>query len=135
MKRILLIIIVLTCFSGYLRSQGNDAFASNSVQNGALALNASPALELSPVGDQDESPLLTFYPNPVKDNLNIKFRERGNYVVRIYNVVGSKIKEKRVEDDNIIKIDLSELQKGMYFLSFEPGNGKVITKTFTKEEN
>lgn len=138
MRRTLLIIIILSVFSTYSRSQCSSAFAMNTssvvLANNTSTYDASPVLELNSIGDQDETPLITFYPNPVRDNLNIKFRERGNYVIRIYNVVGAKIKEKRVEDDNILKIDLTDLPKGMYFISYEPGNGKLITKTFTKED-
>ena len=134
MKRILLIIISLAVFSSYSRSQTVFALGTSTVAltDETSSYYASPAMEIGD-GDQDENPIITFYPNPVRDNLNIKFKERGTYVITIYNVVGTKVKYKRIEDDNFLKLDVSDLPKGMYFLSFEPGNGKVITKTFTKE--
>ncbi|MCX6350286.1 MAG: T9SS type A sorting domain-containing protein [Bacteroidetes bacterium] len=85
-------------------------------------------------GEVDNTPVFTFYPNPVKDYLNIKFKERGNYTVRIYNIVGVKVREEKTHDNDLIKINLSEISKGMYFISYEPGDGKVITKTFTKDQ-
>jgi len=134
MKRFLLIFSALAVFSTYSRAQTfvSSTTSPVSISNVDESTYAPAAMEIGD-GDQDENPIMTFYPNPVRENLNIKFRERGNYVIRIYNVVGAKVKEKRVEDDNFLKLDVADLQKGMYFLSFEPGNGKVITKTFTKE--
>ena len=133
MKKILLIITALAVFSSYSKGQTLLAYGSPTVAfSDENTYTTASAIEVGD-GDQDENPVITFYPNPVRDELNIKFRERGTYVVRIFNVVGSKVAEKRVEDDNFLKMDVSELHKGMYFLSFEPGNGKVITKTFTKE--
>ncbi len=82
--------------------------------------------------EQDEL-VLSFFPNPVKDNLTVRFKDKGNYTVRIYNVVGAKLKEKSVQDESRLLFDLSDLPKGMYFISYEPGNGRVITKTFQKE--
>ena len=134
MKKILLIITALAVLTTYSKGQTLLAAGSPTVafSDDNSFSNSASALEVGD-GDQDENPLITFYPNPVRETLNIKFRESGNYVIRIFNVVGTKVAEKRVEDDNFLKMDVSNLAKGMYFLSFEPGNGKVITKTFTKE--
>ena len=135
MKKILLIITALAVLTTYTKGQTLLAAGSPTVafSDDNSYSSSTSALEVSDGGDQDENPLITFYPNPVRETLNIKFRETGNYVIRIFNVVGTKVAEKRVEDDNYLKMDVSNLAKGMYFLSFEPGNGKVITKTFTKE--
>ena len=83
--------------------------------------------------DGQDDPTVIFYPNPVKSYLNVKFPDKGNYTVRIYNIVGEKITEKSVYEDDIVKLNLSELQNGMYFLSYEL-KGKVYTKTFSKTQ-
>ncbi len=75
---------------------------------------------------------VVFYPNPVKDNLSVKFGNKGDHTVTIYNIIGEKIVEKTGIDTDLIKIDLSDLQKGMYFISYEVSS-KVVTKTFSKE--
>ena len=84
--------------------------------------------------DVDEQVLFTFYPNPVKNVLNVKFKAKGTYTIRVFNVVGVKVKEQTVEDAQILSMDVTDLHKGVYFISYEPGNGKVITKTFSKDQ-
>ena len=44
------------------------------------------------------------------------------------------LKEKSVNDDNFLKMEVSDLPKGVYFISYEPLNGKMLTKTFTKDQ-
>jgi hypothetical protein len=72
-----------------------------------------------------------FYPNPVKRILNVQFPDKGMHTVRIYNIVGDKITEKTVLDDYRVELDLVDLPRGMFFMSYEQG-GKVVTKTFSK---
>ena len=74
---------------------------------------------------------VVIYPNPVKTDLNISFPLRGEHTVRIYNIIGEKITEQTVYDDDHIKFNLSDLQNGMYFISYEL-HGRVVTKTFSK---
>ena len=130
MKRLLLTFSILFTLSTYGRSQSPGALAMNNLSKAS----ADEAMAFTSSQDQDDAPVMSFYPNPVKDFINIRFKDRGDYTVRIYNVVAAKIKEKVLSDDNSLKLDLSELPKGMYFLSYElPGTGKVYTKTFTKD--
>lgn len=147
MKKTLLLLGLLLTFSTYVwcqteldvRSGFSDLLAYNSTD---LSFNAAAkqdnetemnSLESDLLDGPDGTVTLTFYPNPVKDVLNVRFKEKGNYTIRIYNIVGEKIREKSVLENDIVRFDdLSSLPNGMYFLSYEPEYGRVITKTFSK---
>ena len=81
--------------------------------------------------NEDDINFVTFYPNPVKDMLTIRFPRKGNSTVTIYNIIGDKVLSKRMVDDTELRLDISELQNGMYFLSYE-FDGKILTKRFSK---
>jgi hypothetical protein len=83
------------------------------------------------IDGQGDGTTVVFYPNPVKRMLNVRFPDKGIHTVSIYNIVGDKIAEKTVLDDYIVELDLGDLQRGMFFMSYEQ-SGKVVTKTFSK---
>lgn len=73
------------------------------------------------------------YPNPVIDNLNLKFEDfdAGHYDVKVYNIVGRQIMSNNyfISGDETIRIDVTNLPKGTYLYSVVDSNGEtVITK-------
>ncbi|MBP7512140.1 MAG: T9SS type A sorting domain-containing protein [Bacteroidia bacterium] len=74
----------------------------------------------------------SFYPNPAKDRLVVKFNSRESVNIDIYNVLGSKVKS--ITHSGIeSEINISELQNGLYFIRFKDGS-QTISKPFTKSE-
>ncbi len=71
---------------------------------------------------------LEIYPNPVKNTFKIisKTQSLVDYQIRIYSVVGKKVFEK----NNLIsqKINISSLNKGLYFLKLFNGKQSKIVK-------
>jgi hypothetical protein len=78
------------------------------------------------------SPSVMFYPNPVQNNLYVRFPERGRHRVMVYNTLGKIIADKRSMEKDHLSIDLSAQPKGVYFLKYQTEDGKVATKTFNK---
>ncbi len=67
------------------------------------------------------SPVL--FPNPAGSNLNIQFTgEVPNAEIRILNVLGEEIYSSKVKDSNNVHVDLSEFEKGIYFLQVIENN-------------
>jgi hypothetical protein len=89
------------------------------------------ALAGTSIDGQPDGATVVFYPNPVKRMLNVRFPDRGTHTVSIYNIVGDKITEKTVIDDYLVELDLGDLPRGMFFMSYEQ-SGKIVTKTFSK---
>ncbi len=75
---------------------------------------------------------VTFYPNPAKEVITIKQQSNKATEVTIYNVLGSKVKTVVIgSGENTVNI--SDLQKGMYFIRYTE-NGTLVSKSFTKAE-
>ena len=64
------------------------------------------------------------YPNPVKDVLTITADDVKRVVM--YNSLGQIVKTIEANDDNL-KIDVSDLENGMYFVNIIDNNENVIT--------
>jgi hypothetical protein len=75
---------------------------------------------------------VSFYPNPVKDQLTFKFQTAQTINVDIYNVLGMKVKT-FAHDGSLTQVGLTDLQNGVYFLRFTEA-GKSYTKQFIKAQ-
>lgn len=70
------------------------------------------------------------YPNPVTDILNIE-TDMQVQTVTIFNVTGQVVREELVNMVNT-RIDLSDLQKGVYIVQMEGNNDKICKKIVVK---
>jgi hypothetical protein len=77
-----------------------------------------------------ETTLLSVYPNPVQNTLNIKLEGHANYEYSIYSANGKLIKVGK-SNNEIANIDVSDLPKGVYVLQVESDN-KVYLSKFIK---
>lgn len=69
------------------------------------------------------------YPNPVKDVLTISLTNNEEVSsVEIFNVSGQKVKSTQ----NVSKLMISELAKGIYVLKVQTKSGKIVTEKFIK---
>jgi alpha-tubulin suppressor-like RCC1 family protein len=109
------------------------AWGNNSLYlgNGTITSYTTPTLvpcsQLSTVSFQEKD--LVFYPNPVKEELNINdIADLKSF--KIINVLGQKMLQGEVKKD---KIDLSPLNNGVYIGLFYKTNGKIIIFKFIKE--
>jgi hypothetical protein len=75
---------------------------------------------------------LSFYPNPAKDNIVLKYSTKEPLQIDIYNVLGLRVKT-IFHTSNESIVDISDLQNGVYFLRFKD-EGRTISKSFTKAE-
>ncbi len=71
------------------------------------------------------------YPNPTAGKLKIKIEnlKEGNITIKITDVLDREVKQLEYEEE----IDISELEKGIYFLSIMQGNKTLVTKKVIKE--
>ncbi|MFZ4797932.1 MAG: T9SS type A sorting domain-containing protein [Bacteroidia bacterium] len=72
----------------------------------------------------------SFYPNPAKDELVVKYFSKESFQVEIYNILGSKVKSFNLNGGQA-NVNIEELSNGIYFMRFKDDE-KVISKTFTK---
>ncbi|MES2133704.1 MAG: T9SS type A sorting domain-containing protein [Bacteroidota bacterium] len=82
--------------------------------------------------DSSETPVL-IYPNPSTDKLNIEINQtpQSDLNVLIYDVLGKvvyKNSEKNITGSLKLSVDVSGLQKGMYFLKLNDGSDMYYNK-------
>ncbi len=85
--------------------------------------------EISPVVEQEVAVPILIYPNPTSDLININTRE-GHSELKIFDTLGQLLLTKNINTQS--SIDVSQLKAGIYLLSIESENGKVV-KRFVKE--
>jgi hypothetical protein len=76
--------------------------------------------------------VVSFFPNPAKDAITLKYATSNAIDVTVYNVLGAKVKS-FTHSSNETTLNISDLDKGLYFIRFSD-NGNVISKSFTKAE-
>lgn len=77
---------------------------------------------------------LQMYPNPVRDQLNIKANESATGQLKVYSASGSTVltmENMELKSGVAQTINMKELRAGQYVVQFE-SNGKSIKKTITK---
>lgn len=99
-------------------------------QDFTLIANGLDDMSLSTL-DFDESDVVKLYPNPAKDyisyNLPLNFNLKQ---VTIYDTLGKVIKQ--LDNPTTSEINISELERGVYFIDFK-GVKNSVTKKFVKE--
>jgi hypothetical protein len=106
------------------------AYANGSHNADTVTLMAKGwATGLNNVKKQSE---VTFFPNPAKDVITLKYATTKAIDVTVYNILGAKVKSV-THSSNETTLNISDLEKGLYFIRFSD-NGNVISKSFTKAE-
>lgn len=75
---------------------------------------------------EDESFNLSVFPNPSNGNVAIKTGLNHEYLLEVYNISGIKVLEINDFSDRIL--DISELGKGIYFVSASNGIDKIAKR-------
>jgi len=82
-------------------------------------------------GNKNEA-LKNMYPNPVKDFLFLELNA-GAYNVSVLNAFGKEVSTfESYAQDNTLKLNVSSLEKGVYFIHVK-GESKNVTSKFVKE--
>ncbi|HPD64579.1 MAG TPA: T9SS type A sorting domain-containing protein [Bacteroidia bacterium] len=102
-------------------SNGISLYSKGTIVPNSINNNSSVRIDFS------------MYPNPVKDYLDIRFTRKGNHSIEIYNILGRRILKKDIYNSDRMRISFENLQNGMYVVMYRAENGKVITKTISKE--
>ena len=75
-----------------------------------------------------EFDLVSIYPNPVFDNLNVNFNTSSKRDYTVYDINGKKILFGNKVDSNSIIIDVSSLHSGLYFLDLKSETASKVYK-------
>jgi hypothetical protein len=92
-------------------------------ENGATSVIKALKLGALGIGNATKTGF-NIYPNPTTGMLNVA--ADGNYSITLLNAAGQIVKE--VTMQNAVTIDLSQLEKGIYFMKAADGNNLVFRK-------
>jgi hypothetical protein len=81
---------------------------------------------------------VTFFPNPVLENLNISFQSKTsqNIIISVLQADGKSLREKQVNINtgfNKISFETTGIQNGLYFVKIYQQSGSVIIKKIYKQ--
>ena len=72
------------------------------------------------------------FPNPARENVNLHFNNRGNYLVNVYNSIGQNVMSFKTETDKTI--DVSAFASSIYTVSITDANtGMYKSMKFIKQ--
>ena len=83
------------------------------------------------INDNDDL-LVAVYPNPVSDVLNIKNSSNDVISYEIFNILGEVVYSSTVSVDNTAKVDVSDYETGVYFVSYFSGDIRKTEKLVIK---
>ena len=87
--------------------------------------------KLAPAKVSELSNIVSIYPNPTKDILNIGNIEEENYVAKIFTFTGMQIMQTNVVDGTI---NISDLKRGNYILTISDRYGKNVSSQIVVKE-
>lgn len=126
-------------FKGYYTPNGNPGIAavqycfydtsntSDSVCT-IIRYDATASVSIKEEESSDRIGLQTA-PNPASDQLNVRFGERPQGTLRVMSILGTTVLERRLKGGKQkLHLNVSELKKGLHFLTFESRDGGSVTK-------
>lgn len=87
-------------------------------------------LQTISIKEDDLSNLISVFPNPANDIINISLNQIENNVITIYNGVGQLIATPKINSRKTLTINTKSFSDGIYVIHFEV-NGNIISKRFT----
>lgn len=78
--------------------------------------------------DFDNANLVTVYPNPATDYVNITLNDKRINTINVVNVIGRRITKFTVDanKNDFFRVPLDKVADGIYLLQFADANGKVL---------
>ncbi len=86
---------------------------------------------VSPQGVDENEYVVSVYPNPTNGLLNINVENSNHFNYQIFNMIGQNVMNGDI-DGSEAKVDVSNLEKGVYFISVFDGNQKFVERIVVK---
>jgi hypothetical protein len=109
------------------------AFVNTTFDGFKLYLDSVYVREQDPLAvDLEEKMSLSFFPNPVLDEMNIQ-SDQGISVITLYTSLGQKAKTVKVANKKSVSISLSELPAGVYQIHARLTTGEIKRNNIVKK--
>jgi hypothetical protein len=106
--------------NGMYQALVDGTYAVEVTQNSCVDTSECVVLIFESISEFTNKPSVVVYPNPAKDYINIDFNSIVAPIVRIYNLKGQKVFEKKQVLSDKLKINL-DFESGVYFVEISSG--------------
>ena len=106
----------------------------NGTNSSTIGLDEVMVRRFTPAGIAENSHSIgvQLFPNPAKENINLHFNNRGDYLVKVYNSIGQNVLSFRTESDKTI--DISSFASSIYTVNITDENsGTYKSMKFIKQ--
>ncbi|HKL02359.1 MAG TPA: T9SS type A sorting domain-containing protein, partial [Cryomorphaceae bacterium] len=110
---------------------GNNLAAGTFAQS-IWSVSIDDVLDIIVSSDNEAKPLLSLYPNPTTDFLNVNVTEDAKSY-RIYDLSGKQVLSNITPKSRMIQIDVSSLKIGSYIIRIETESSLVVNKFVVTE--
>ncbi len=83
------------------------------------------------IPEEPEDDLLSIYPNPVKDELNIQYLNSELMDIKLVNILGVTMFSRVFSSDEIVKLNMKGLPAGLYVLKIKT-NDSIVERRIIK---
>lgn len=104
---------------------GNGSYAVEITLNGCVDTSACEMITTVGLNSVDGNTGVRCYPNPANDQIGVDCA--ANSLISIINQLGQTVKEVKAADRSV-KINISDLAAGVYFVKVKSESGTVITR-------
>lgn len=98
-----------------------------------ITQNQFVELQMSTSDFAENSLIVKYFPNPVKDVLNLKFPETNNYTLQVFDFKGKQILHQNVKNVESTILNLNGLMEGSYILTVQNSKGEKISYKILKK--
>lgn len=127
-------------FSCDYEPQGNEGtttvsyyFYDERNPDNEIGITVKFVVESSAIEEQAFVSGLTAYPNPTSEQLNLSFKlkELDDAYVTVHNMLGAVVYQERLDNrDNLLQLNTSGFQNGVYFYTIHNNNRMVASEKF-----
>lgn len=125
-------------FIGYYNANGNPGvttieycfYVESDPSDSACTIVRYDATSSVSIQERDlNNAEFSFSPNPARHELRVKLKASSKGVIRIRSILGKTVLEKNVQENGrALELDVSQLDEGLHFLTFEAQDGSTLTK-------
>jgi len=105
-----------------------------SARNGVFAEQSTNNVDCLPLSIEERANRIHIFPNPTSDSVELSIQNTllSEYRILLYNQLGQLLAVPLVRQQNTAQIDISRLEKGVYYLTVQNDKGAFLRKKIVK---
>jgi len=103
---------------------------STSFTNSVYLIKTNAIGTLTNINEQQNANENDFiiYPNPAKDNINIKFKDNSKKTIQLFDITGKIVIEQIISNDTFLQLNTTTFENGIFFLNITSNNNSITKK-------